>query len=304
MKTIVRKSLTALPVIVILNLKEGDQRMLVGSKQLLKVAQENSFAVPAVNFIDLDSARSYVEVSDERNLPLILAFAQSHNHILSLEEAALIGKYLIKQSKSPIVLHLDHGEDIEYIKRAIALGFTSVMIDASSKSFDENIRITKEVVNYAHYYGVDVEAELGHVGANDDNEGTLSNSIYTEPNEVKQFYYETGVDSLAISIGTAHGIYKGKPHINFDALLNISNSVDLPLVLHGGSSTGDENLNKCAKEGISKINIFTDLINASFTNIENNSPKNYLEMKELANLGMKDMLHHYYNVFATKEIKI
>lgn len=279
--------------------------MKVNSNKVLPAVQKLGFAIPATNFIDLDSARTFVKVAEERKLPLILAFAESHRHIISLEEAALIGNYFVDNASVPIVLHLDHGTNPEFIFKAIELGFSSVMIDASQKEFEENIKITKEIVDYAHKHNVSVEAELGHVGSEDLTEAyELSDSIYTEVKDVIEFVDRTNVDSLAISIGTAHGVYKGEPKINFERLEEIKEISKVPLVLHGGSSSGDENLSQCAANGISKINIFTDFINGALHKIEEGHPKNYLVLKELANLGMEEVLNHYYDVFGTQSIEI
>lgn len=279
--------------------------MKVNSNKVLPAVQKLGFAIPATNFIDLDSARTFVKVAEERKLPLILAFAESHRYIISLEEAALIGNYFVDNASVPIVLHLDHGTNPEFIFKAIELGFSSVMIDASQKEFEENIKITKEIVDYAHKHNVSVEAELGHVGSEDLTEAyELSDSIYTEVKDVIEFVDRTNVDSLAISIGTAHGVYKGEPKINFERLEEIKEISKVPLVLHGGSSSGDENLSQCAANGISKINIFTDFINGALHKIEEGHPKNYLVLKELANLGMEEVLNHYYDVFGTQSIEI
>ena len=278
--------------------------MKVNSNKVLPVAQKIGFAIPATNFIDLDSARTFVKVAEERRLPLILAFAESHRQILSLEEAALIGNYFVDKAMVPIVLHLDHGTNPEFIFKAIELGFSSVMIDASQKEFEDNIKITKEIVDYAHKHNVSVEAELGHVGSEDLTEAyELSDSIYTQVNDVIEFVDRTNVDSLAISIGTAHGVYKGEPKINFERLKEIKEIAKVPLVLHGGSSSGDENLSRCAANGISKINIFTDFINGALHKIEKGQAKNYLVLKELANLGMEEVLNHYYDIFGTQSIE-
>lgn len=278
--------------------------MKVDSNKVLPVAQKIGFAIPATNFIDLDSARTFVKVAEERRLPLILAFAESHRQIISLEEAALIGNYFVDKATVPIVLHLDHGTNPEFIFKAIELGFSSVMIDASQKEFEDNIKITKEIVDYAHKHNVSVEAELGHVGSEDLTEAyELSDSIYTQVNDVIEFVDRTNVDSLAISIGTAHGVYKGEPKINFERLKEIKEIAKVPLVLHGGSSSGDDNLSRCATNGISKINIFTDFINGALHKIKKGQPKNYLVLKELANLGMEEVLNHYYDVFGTRSIE-
>ncbi|MEG0254080.1 MAG: class II fructose-bisphosphate aldolase [Vagococcus sp.] len=278
--------------------------MLVSSKELFKVADQNNFAIPATNFIDLDSARTYVETAEKLNKPLILAFAESHMELISLEEAALIGKYLAEKSKAPVVLHLDHGETESVIKKAIELGFSSVMIDASRDTIEENIRKTKTIVEYAHSKGVAVEAEIGHVGSGVNYETPEeTDSIYTEVSDAIRFVKETNVDSLAVSIGTAHGFYKGTPKINFERLAEIHEAVSVPLVLHGGSSSGDENLEKCAITGICKINIFTDFLTAAIKKVNNEKPEDYLQLKEMANRGMEETLIHYFNVFHTEEVK-
>ncbi|MBO0451467.1 class II fructose-bisphosphate aldolase [Candidatus Enterococcus murrayae] len=277
--------------------------MLVNSKVMLQKARKEKYAVPATNFIDLDSARTFVNVAEKLNKPLMLPFAQAHKELISLEEAALIGKYLAEKVSVPIVLHLDHGEDVAFIKRAIDLGFTSVMIDASKETLEDNIKITKEVVAYAHQKDVTVEAELGHVGAGTNYENhETTDSIYTEVKDVQTFVSTTNVDSLAISIGTAHGAYKGTPVLNFDRLREIRETTEIPLVLHGGSSSGNENLNRCALNGIAKINIFTDFLNAAYKRNMEESPKDYLEMKRLANDAMANTLEACYKTFATKSV--
>lgn len=274
--------------------------MLVNSKELLLNAKKKKYAIPATNFIDLDSARTFVNVAEKRKLPLILPFAQSHRDIISLEEAALIGKYLANSVSVPVVLHLDHGEDLDYISKAIKLGFTSVMIDASQKSFEKNVEITKRVVEIAHENNVTVEAELGHVGANDTSESNeITNSIYTEVSDVISFVEQTNVDSLAVSIGTAHGIYKGTPKLNFDRLEEINNIVDIPLVLHGGSSTGFKNLTRCATSGISKINIYSDFLKAAIESVNESSINDYIQLKKRINDEMAKVINTYFDVFKT-----
>lgn len=278
--------------------------MLVTSKEMFEKAREGGYAIPAPNFIDLESLRWHVETAEKLNVPLILPLAEAHiGENITLEDAALVGKKYAAAAKVPVALHLDHGTDPEIIKKAVDLGFTSVMIDASMESFEENVRRTKEIIAYAHARGAVVEAEIGHVGAGENYENhDESDSQYTTVEEARRFVEETGVDSLAISIGTAHGMYKGIPEINFDRLKEIAAAIDTPLVLHGGSSSGDENLKKCAVNGISKINIFSDLLAAAMKTLEETPPKTYLDVKELSKKGMQDCLEHYYSVFETKPI--
>lgn len=276
--------------------------MLVSSKEVLIHAKENNYAIPAPDYIDIDMARVFCQTAESLNKPVILSYAQSFEEILSLEEAAIIGRYWGEKVSTPVVLHLDHGTDFEFIKRAIDLGFTSVMIDASMKPFDENVAITKKVVEYAHLRGISVEAEIGHVGSGDNYEShDHSDSIYTTKEEALAFVQQTNVDSLAVSIGTAHGIYKGgTPKLSFDTLHDIASTIDQPLVLHGGSGTGDQALNRCAKEGISKINIFTDFLVAATKALQESDVSDYFQLKTIANKAMEDVLIHYYKIFETQ----
>lgn len=279
--------------------------MLVTTKEMFEIAQKENFAIPAPNFYDSHSAQAYVQVAEELNMPLILCFAEAHLDFLSLKEAAAIGKIIAEESSVPVALHLDHGMTINTIKEAVDLGFTSVMIDASSESFKVNVERTREIIEYAHDKGVVVEAEIGHVGSGDNYENhEHTDSLYTTPEEAAEFINLTGVDSLAISIGTAHGSYKGKPEIKFDVLNEISQSIDTPLVLHGGSSSGDNNLKQCAKNGISKINIFTDMVNAAYEEIDFDEIKNIFDIRKKSMDGMKKCLKHYYEVFETQSITI
>lgn len=275
--------------------------MLVSTKEMLQRARREGYAVPAPNFFDFRSASAYLEVAEALNKPLILAFAQAHMDQLDLEDAAMIGRYLAKKASVPVALHLDHGTDETIIKQAIDLGFTSVMIDASQEKIEENIMKTKAIVAFARPREVAVEAELGHVGAGDNYEDhEHSDSTYTKASEVEKFIEMTDVDSLAISIGTAHGIYKGEPKISFNTLHDIFFKTAIPLVLHGGSSSGEENLHRCATEGIAKINIFTDLVEGGMKAINNGRPTELFELENLRSRGMKAVLEEYYHLLATK----
>lgn len=269
-------------------------------RELLKVAQDNNCAIPSCNFIDFLTAKSYLRVAEKRKLPLILSFAQAHQEYLDFDEAILIGKYIKSIANVPVNLHLDHGEDFETIKKAVDIGFDSVMIDASMKNFDENVKLTRKVVEYAHSKNVAVEAELGHVGTGI-TYSSNSDNIYTEPNEAKIFVEKTEVDALAVSIGTAHGKYKGEPKISFDVLEKINNEIDTPLVLHGGSSSGDENLRNCVIKGITKVNIYTDFVTEAVRNLENTD--DYFKLKEEIKTNVEKVLDHYYDVFLTDEMK-
>ena len=275
--------------------------MLVNSKELFKKAQEGHYAIPSANVLDMESIKYHVGVAQELGLPLIVGVAEAHlGDNLTLEDAALVGKKYADAASVPVVLHLDHGMSVETCKKAIDLGFTSVMIDAYMKNFEENVTITKEVVEYAKAKDVSVEAEIGHVASNFDENDT--DALYTTAEEAKKFCEESGCDSLAISIGTAHGVYKAKaiPEISFDRLAEIHAATDVPLVLHGGSGSGDDNLNRCAKEGISKVNIYTDLYLAAMASADESGAKDYLSLRAAIKAGIQNCLKHYYSVFETK----
>ena len=241
--------------------------MLTRTKEILTTAKKNHYGVVAPDFWDLNSARDYVQTAQELDAPILLSFAQAHKHLISLEEAAAVGKIMAESVKVPIALHLDHGEDFAYVKRAIELGFNSVMIDASMNPFDENVRLTKEAADYAHAHGVDIEAEIGHVGGTTESPTEMEEveTIYTTVDEAAAFVEKTGVDSLAVSIGTSHGVYKNNknPELNFKRLQELAAAVPVPLVLHGGSGTGDENLKRAVREGITKVNVFTEFTTAA-----------------------------------------
>ena len=187
-----------------------------------------------------------------------------HLEHLALDEAAELGRFYAERADAPVALHLDHGVTFSVIEKAVARGFTSVMIDASKEDLPENIRRTREVVELAHAHGVTVEAEIGHVGTEEEgNDHALSENVYTEVVAAKELVRATGVDSLAVSIGTKHGAYKGEPHINFERLAELNDALGIPLVLHGGSGSGDENLARCAQGGVAKVNLYTDFIVAA-----------------------------------------
>ena len=275
--------------------------MLVDGKSVLDAAKAGRYGIVAPDFLTLNAARVFVQTADALKTPILLSFAQGHAGLISLEEAALVGKYWAEKVATPIVLHLDHGQDFDFLRRAIELGFTSVMLDASMKEMDENIRLTKEVVAYAHTKGVSVEAEIGHVGgASEGVEGATSESVYTTVEEAKAFAEATAVDSLAVSIGTSHGVYKSNkaPELNFTRLRELAAAVPVPLVLHGGSGTGDENLRRAVREGITKLNIYTDFLTGAMAEIKAAHTDSLIETQKAADEGMRRVLTHYINLIS------
>ena len=276
--------------------------MLVNSKKLLQEARRNGYAIPSPDYFNQTSLRAYIEVAEVLEQPIIIAYSEAFRNILSIEEAAWMGKYYGEKAQVPVVLHVDHGFSEDFVKACIDSGFTSVMIDASSKNLEDNISITKEIVQYAHQKNVTVEAEIGHVGSGKNYENhERTDSIYTEVEDAILFVQQTKVDSLAVSIGTAHGKYKGTPKLNFDRLRELKDAIQVPLVLHGGSSTGDENLKLCSELGIAKINLFTDLVNSGVESMKLANTDDLVELTTASAEGMKKKLSHYSSVFGRKE---
>lgn len=271
-------------------------------------SRKKGYAIVAPDYWDSNSCRTYVETAEELGVPVILSFAQAHSDMLSIEEAFMLGKYYAEKATVPVAVHLDHGLDVETVKKAVDIGFTSVMIDASSQPYDVNVARTKEVVDYAHAHGVVVEAELGHVGSGDvitsENKEAIAEdfNIYTDVATAKLFVEETGVDSLAVSIGTSHGLYKGTPVIDFERLHELREALPVPLVLHGGSGSGDRNLEKCATEGISKINVFTDFTVAAIEATKNEDYVNWYKLIKDANKGINEKLKYYFRLFHTGKV--
>ncbi len=232
--------------------------MLANLNDVLKKAQKEKYAVGLFNTTDSDMLQAAIEVAEELNSPIIIGTAEV---LLPYGELQLIAPSVIakaKAAKVPVVVHYDHGLTFDRCIEALKLGFTSIMFDGSTKDYETNIKETQEIVKIAHSFGASVEGEIGHVGqaASEDN---LATDMYTTPEEAKAYLDATGVDALAVAIGSAHGVYKSKPQLNLKRLEEISSTVDVPLVLHGGSGLSDEDFQNCAAKGMAKINIFTDL---------------------------------------------
>ena len=232
--------------------------MLVNLNDVLKKAQEGKYAVGLFNTIDSDMLEGVIAAAEELNSPVIIGTAEI---LLPYGELQLIGPGIIaaaKRAKVPVVVHYDHGLTFERCMEALKLGFSSVMFDGSTKDYETNLKETREIVKIAHSFGASVEGEIGHVGLASEGDEDLTD-MYTPPEEANEYIEATGVDALAIAIGSAHGVYKKKPMLNIERLKQIRATVDTPLVLHGGSGLSDDDFRNTIKEGIAKINIFTDL---------------------------------------------
>jgi len=235
--------------------------VLYTGRSILDVANENNFAIPAFNISDWAMFTGIMDISEEKAAPVIIAIHPDEvSHITTDLIAAMHSR--AHRSSVPVAIHWDHGGSYEQIITAIKAGFTSVMIDASLLPFDENVALTRKVVDAAHAVGIQVEGELGTIGANDSyGESGAAEIIYTNPADAVRFVEETGVDSLAIAIGTSHGLYPSdrNPELRHDLLEEIKAAVGIPLVLHGGSSNPDAELRRAVDLGVNKINISSDI---------------------------------------------
>ena len=233
--------------------------MLVNSINMLQKAKKEKYAIPQFNINNLEWTRYILEECQKNDVPVILGVSEgAAKYMGGFTVVTEMVKALINDLNITIdvCLHLDHGSSVESCKRAIDSGFTSVMIDASKHPIDENIVITKEVVQYAHNKNVSVEAEVGHIGGNEDG---ISGDIYHATLEECVELSKTGIDSIAPALGSVHGLYKGEPNLNFERMNLINETLNIPLVLHGGTGIPDYDIKRAIECGISKININTEL---------------------------------------------
>ncbi|AGB18568.1 class II fructose-bisphosphate aldolase [Thermoanaerobacterium thermosaccharolyticum] len=244
--------------------------MYVSMTEMLKKANQNNYAVMAINCFNLETARAVIKAAELENSPIIINVVQEHllNHCDS-ELITPIVKKLANRTNIKVALNFDHGQDVLLLKKAIDDGFSSVMVDASRFGLEGNIAMTKEIVQYAHPKGVSVEGEIGCMGATEGANFTV-NDMYTNPKEALRFVKETGIDALAISIGSSHGNYPNGmvPKFDFERLKTIKELTKMPLVLHGGSGSGEDNILKSVKYGINKINVGCDFMNANIAAIK------------------------------------
>ncbi|WP_252231779.1 tagatose bisphosphate family class II aldolase [Clostridium sp. ZBS15] len=233
---------------------------ILSTKQMLLKAQKEGYAVPAFNIHNLETLQVVVDTAMKMRSPVIIAGTPSTIEYAGAAYIEAMAEVAARKYDIPIAIHLDHFEDIDEIKKNIDIGFRSCMIDASKEEFKVNIEKVKKVVEYAHEYDATVEAELGKLGGKEDDLiVSEKDSMYTNPEDAAEFVKRTGVDSLAVAIGTAHGLYKGKAKLDFERLKEIRSKVNVPLVLHGASDVPDELVKKAISLGICKVNIATDL---------------------------------------------
>lgn len=237
--------------------------MYVSMKEMLNLASENRYAVMAVNCINFEQARAICEAAAEEASPVIIDIAPRQMKLHATPEVmAPMIKAIAEPLDVPVALNLDHGADYKDITRCLKAGYSSVMVDASGYDFEENVRRTRLITSLAHEYGASVEAELGHVGQAAAGDGRTAD-MYTDVEMAKEFVERTGCDALAVAIGTAHGKYPEGfvPKLDFERLAELKAALKMPLVLHGGSGAGEDNIRRVVELGINKINVCTDLFN-------------------------------------------
>ena len=284
--------------------------MLVNLKEILEIAEREGCAIGMFNATGLDSLQAVIAAAEELNQPVIIAHAEVHN---VYNDISLVGPAMVaaaKDAKVPVCVHLDHGVSLEMIYKALRLGFTSVMIDASHLPYEENLALTKNVTEIAHAMGVSVEAELGRLvtgeaGSKDEgNSDMKAEDFYTDPKEAEEFCRITGVDALAIAFGTAHGFYTAQPKLDFDVVKNVKAATGLPLVMHGGSGVSEEGFKAAIAGGIRKINYYSYMSKAGFMAAKaviEEGKTSYLHDVEFAAMqAMKEDVKNAIRIFSMK----
>lgn len=266
--------------------------MLAGLKEILAEGKKRNIAIANFNTPNLETLIAVLDAAEELDVPVIIAHAQLHERIAPIAMVGPMMVELAKRSRAKVCVHLDHGEDFEYCKRAIDIGFTSIMIDFSELPYDENTNGTRLVTDYAHAHGVDVEGELGALPEREGSEAKDARKrtqqdpddpreLYTKPELVNDFLERTNVDALAIAFGAVHGLYKKEPNLDMDLITEITKKTNIPLVMHGGSGISDNDYREVIKRGIQKINYYSYMAYAG-----------YAKAKEIVNTVDADYYHN------------
>ena len=250
--------------------------MLVNLTQILSIAEENRYAVGAFNTPNLECINAVLSAAEKLNVPVIIAHAELHEAVSPLTKIGPVMVQAAKASRVPVCVHLDHCEDLDYMAQALEIGFTGVMYDGSTLPYEENLVNTKKAVAMAGKYGCGVEAELGALASREGGAALTAGPVYTDPDEAVAFCRETGIDALAPSFGTAHGIYKSKPVLDLDRVKVISEKTGLPLVMHGGSGVSPEDYRTGIRNGLRKINYYSYMSKAG-----TNAVKALLEKEDI-----------------------
>lgn len=273
--------------------------MYVSMKGMLNRANEGNYAVMAINCFNIETARAVIETAQSLRAPVIVNIVQEHmvKHCDSNLIAPIVKK-LAQRASVEVALNFDHGEETGLLKKALADGYSSVMVDASAYDLEGNIKMTREIVDFASQFDASVEGEIGCMGASEGDNYT-ADDMKTDPDEALRFARETGIDALAISFGSSHGNYPEGfvPSFDFEILKKIKETTKMPLVLHGGSGSGDDNIRKCVEYGINKINVGCDFMNANVESIKRQLDKdpdiNYWVMMHQAEKDSRELVKKY-----------
>lgn len=280
--------------------------MLVNLKEILQIAEEEKNAVGMFNATGFDSLQAVVAAAEELNRPVILAHAEVHNKYNDIDMVGPAMLAVAKKAKVPVCVHLDHGVSEEMVYRALRLGFTSVMIDASALPYKRNLELTAEITKIAHAMGVSVEAELGRLATGEAGSGESVSGkpedFYTDPGEAAEFSEETRIDALAVAFGTAHGFYTAQPKLDFNVVKACAEATGLPLVMHGGSGVSEEGFRKAIANGIRKINYYSYMSKAGYlaakAEIEKNSSGYLHDVEYAAMRAMKEDVKTAIRIFS------
>ena len=278
--------------------------MLVNLQEILAIAEREEKAIGMFNATGFDSLQAVVTAAEELGEPVILAHAEVHN---VFNDISMVGPAMLAVARNasvPVCVHLDHGESLPMIEKAVELGFTSIMIDASAKPFKENVALTRRVVEMCHPKGIGVEAELGRLATREDGSASPED-FYTDPEEAADFVRQTGIDALAIAFGTAHGFYKSAPVLDFDVIASCRRSTGIPLVMHGGSGVSPADYTRAIRAGIRKINYYSYMSKAGYNaaaELIASGTSSYLHDVEFAAMkAMKEDVSHAIRIFSGKD---
>ncbi len=281
--------------------------MLITLKEILKMAEDQNYAVGSFNTPNFEALLATLEAAEELQVPVIIAHAQSHESFSRLRDIGPAMTALAKSASVPVCVHLDHGEDLDYLQTALDLGFTSVMYDGSLLPYEENVANTKKVVEMAAACGAGVEAEIGVMKGRESGDsagGSDPEAMYTDPELAKRFVEDTGINALAASFGTAHGLYTVKPKLDFARIARIRELTGLPLVMHGGSGVSPEDYRESIRQGIRKINYFSYMNKAGAEAVKAKLAEGdmtfFYEMARAAEAGMKADVLAAMKVFCGK----
>ena len=264
-----------------------------------KKAQEGHFAIPHFNVWNAEMLMGVMDAAEESKAPIIISFGTGFVGNTSFEDFSHMMVSMARKASVPVITHWDHGRSMEIVQNAYNLGMNSVMRDASAFDFEENIRLTKEVVDYFHPRGIPVEAELGHVGNETIYEEALASYRYTDPGQAAEFVERTGCDSLAVAIGNQHGVYTSEPQLNFEVVERVRAAVSVPLVLHGASGIGDADIRTAISLGIAKINIHTELCQAAMAAIRDRVDQPFLAVERAVRDAVKQRALEKIVLFGT-----